>query len=177
MSHYQRAFGALITIAVAGAAGGCQIRNSTTRTPQPPAATELLVAAPPVVQERLAPAAQPITFAFDRTEPRTGNDAHLAYIAGVLLEIQREFPDVSFIVEGYCDDSGAAGYNRDLGFRRASAVRQRLISLGVPAAQVRSLSFAAENPVCTGRDRLCRQRNRRVEIRAVVRAVEIAETE
>jgi peptidoglycan-associated lipoprotein len=89
----------------------------------------------------------------------------------VLREIHGDFPEVIVVIEGHSDDSGPAKFNRMLGLRPATAVQQRLISLGVPAAHVRTTTFGESKPVCTGNDRPCRERNRTVEFRAAVRAV------
>jgi len=50
------------------------------------------------------------------------------------------------IIEGHCDDRGSDGYNRALGERRALAVHDFLITLGVPADRVKTISYGEERP-------------------------------
>jgi peptidoglycan-associated lipoprotein len=64
-------------------------------------------------------------------------------------------------VEGHGDSRGTAEYNLALGDRRASAVRDYLVSLGIPAARVQVVSKGKEQPVCTEENESCWQQNRR----------------
>jgi len=59
-------------------------------------------------------------------------------------------PDSQLRVEGNCDERGSREYNLALGQRRADAVKRALVLLGVPAAQVTSVSFGSENPATEG---------------------------
>jgi peptidoglycan-associated lipoprotein len=64
-------------------------------------------------------------------------------------------------VEGHCDERGTAEYNLALGERRASAVKQYLVSLGVPADRVAVVSKGKESPFCSESNESCWQQNRR----------------
>ncbi len=64
-------------------------------------------------------------------------------------------------MEGHCDSRGSAEYNLALGTRRASAVKDYLVNLGVPAGRVAVLSKGKEAPVCTDENESCWQQNRR----------------
>ena len=64
-------------------------------------------------------------------------------------------------VEGHCDSRGSAEYNLGLGSRRANAIKDYLVSLGVPADAVTVVSKGKEQPVCTEEDESCWQQNRR----------------
>ena len=64
-------------------------------------------------------------------------------------------------VEGHCDSRGSAEYNLALGQRRASAVKDYLVSLGVSADRVTVVSKGKEQPVCTEQNEACWQLNRR----------------
>lgn len=68
-------------------------------------------------------------------------------------------------VEGYADERGSEDYNRALGERRANAVRDFLISMGVSASQIQTVSYGEENPRIAGNDESAWQENRRVEIK------------
>jgi peptidoglycan-associated lipoprotein len=64
-------------------------------------------------------------------------------------------------VEGHCDARGTNEYNLALGERRANAVKEYLVSLGVAADRVLAVSRGEESPVCTEMDESCYMRNRR----------------
>jgi len=65
------------------------------------------------------------------------------------------------MVEGHADSRGTAEYNLALGERRASAVRDYLVSLGVPADRIQIVSKGKEQPVCTEENEGCWHQNRR----------------
>ena len=69
--------------------------------------------------------------------------------------------DVNFIIEGHCDDRGSAEYNMGLGDRRANAVKDYLVQLGVDASHIRTISYGKEKPFCTEENDACWQSNRR----------------
>ena len=64
-------------------------------------------------------------------------------------------------IEGHCDERGSTEYNLGLGDRRASAVKQYLVSLGVPADRLSTVSFGKEKPFCMESNEACWQQNRR----------------
>jgi peptidoglycan-associated lipoprotein len=64
-------------------------------------------------------------------------------------------------VEGHCDSRGSAEYNLALGNRRATAVKDYLVSLGVPASRVTVISKGKEQPFCNDENESCWQQNRR----------------
>jgi peptidoglycan-associated lipoprotein len=64
-------------------------------------------------------------------------------------------------LEGHCDSRGSAEYNLGLGSRRASAVRDYLVSLGVPTNRVTVISKGKEQPFCNEASESCWQQNRR----------------
>jgi peptidoglycan-associated lipoprotein len=67
----------------------------------------------------------------------------------------------AIIVEGHADEQGTREYNLALGARRASAAQNFLISQGVAASRIRTVSYGKERPVevCSTED--CYTRNRR----------------
>ena len=65
------------------------------------------------------------------------------------------------MVEGHCDERGTREYNLALGDRRAYAVKEYLVSLGIDAARLQSKSYGKERPVCAESDDSCWQQNRR----------------
>lgn len=73
-------------------------------------------------------------------------------------------PDAKVILQGNTDDRGSREYNLALGARRAEAVKQAMVVLGVPAAQIETVSFGKEKPKAHGTDEASRAENRRVDI-------------
>jgi peptidoglycan-associated lipoprotein len=73
----------------------------------------------------------------------------------------KQYPSVRLMVEGHCDERGTREYNLALGDRRAYAVKEFLISLGVDAARLQTKSYGKERPACSESDDSCWQQNRR----------------
>ncbi|MEJ2374930.1 MAG: peptidoglycan-associated lipoprotein Pal [Pseudolabrys sp.] len=67
----------------------------------------------------------------------------------------------AFTVEGNADERGTREYNLALGARRAQAVRDYLISRGVAAGRIRTISYGKERPVALCDDISCWSQNRR----------------
>jgi len=64
-------------------------------------------------------------------------------------------------IEGHCDDRGTNEYNLALGAKRAQAARDYLVSLGIPAERLSTISYGEELPVCREQSEDCWQKNRR----------------
>ncbi len=64
-------------------------------------------------------------------------------------------------IEGHCDERGTAEYNLALGERRAVAARTYLVSLGIPADRLRTVSYGKEFPFDPGHDEAAWSKNRR----------------
>ncbi|HUB85390.1 MAG TPA: peptidoglycan-associated lipoprotein Pal [Rhizomicrobium sp.] len=72
-----------------------------------------------------------------------------------------KYPSVRVTIEGNCDERGTREYNLALGARRANAVKEYLVSLGVSAGRVDTISYGKERPICTESDESCWAQNRR----------------
>lgn len=72
-----------------------------------------------------------------------------------------KYPQVRVTVEGHCDERGTREYNIALGARRANAVKEYLVSLGVASARVDTISYGKERPVCQESSEDCWAQNRR----------------
>lgn len=70
-------------------------------------------------------------------------------------------PDVSVTVEGHADERGTREYNLALGARRAEAARAYLVSQGVAASRLRTISFGKERPEALCSAETCWSQNRR----------------
>ncbi len=64
-------------------------------------------------------------------------------------------------IEGHCDERGTAEYNLALGERRAVAARAYLVSLGIAADRLRTVSYGKEFPFDPGHDERAWAKNRR----------------
>jgi peptidoglycan-associated lipoprotein len=73
----------------------------------------------------------------------------------------RTYPQYAFIIEGHADERGTREYNIALGARRAQTVREFLVSRGVQAHRMRTISYGKERPVAVCNDISCWSQNRR----------------
>jgi peptidoglycan-associated lipoprotein len=76
-------------------------------------------------------------------------------------EFLRSYPQVKVTIEGHCDERGSTEYNLGLGERRAQAAKNYLISLGITAGRMETVSWGKERPFCTEHTEDCWQQNRR----------------
>ncbi|MDF1526724.1 MAG: peptidoglycan-associated lipoprotein Pal [bacterium] len=70
-------------------------------------------------------------------------------------------PGIRIVIEGHCDERGTNEYNLGLGEQRANAVRNYLISLGVSASRIRTISYGEEKPFAVGHNESAWKQNRR----------------
>lgn len=70
-------------------------------------------------------------------------------------------PAAKVTVEGHCDERGTTEYNLALGDKRARAVREELVNLGVPAERLLAISLGKERPKDLGHDEAAWTQNRR----------------
>ena len=64
-------------------------------------------------------------------------------------------------VQGHADSRGTSEYNLALGERRAAAVREYMVSLGIAATRINTVSYGEERPMCTEEAEACFAQNRR----------------
>ncbi|MGB3167425.1 MAG: peptidoglycan-associated lipoprotein Pal [Alteraurantiacibacter sp.] len=76
-------------------------------------------------------------------------------------EYMLQYPGSRATVEGHADERGTRDYNLALGERRANAAKNYLVSLGVPANALTTVSYGEERPVSTGQNESAWARNRR----------------
>lgn len=100
---------------------------------------------------------QPVFFGLDRSDvDQSGQQALNAN-----AEILRKYPSWTITIEGHCDERGTAEYNLALGERRALAAKTYLVSLGLPADRLRTVSYGKEFPFDPGHDESAWSKNRR----------------
>src|SRR4029434_3298606 len=80
---------------------------------------------------------QPVFFAYDSSEIDAAGQQTLNANAAVL----KKYPEWVITIEGHSDERGTAEYNLALGNRRATAAKAYLISLGIPADRLRTVSY------------------------------------
>ncbi|MGB9246012.1 MAG: peptidoglycan-associated lipoprotein Pal [Candidatus Acidiferrales bacterium] len=76
-------------------------------------------------------------------------------------EFLRSYSTVHVTIEGHCDERGSTEYNLGLGQRRAQASKNYLVSLGISADRIDTVSWGKERPFCTESTEECWQQNRR----------------
>ena len=108
--------------------------------------------------------AQDAYFDYDKSDIRGDARQALTNDATLLKQIFQQDPQFSVVIEGHCDERGSAEYNLALGDRRASAARDFLVQLGVPADKLKTISYGKERPQCTEENEACWQRNRRAHL-------------
>jgi peptidoglycan-associated lipoprotein len=72
-----------------------------------------------------------------------------------------KYPSVRVTIEGHCDERGTREYNLALGARRANSVKEYLVSVGVSAGRLDTISYGKERPICSESDEGCYAQNRR----------------
>ena len=127
--------------------------------PPPPAPAPAPVApAPPLPP---APPAPPplkdVFFDFDRSAIRNEQKAALNDNAGWL----KANSGAKIILEGHCDERGTAEYNLALGERRAKAVKDYLVGVGIAPDRISTISYGKERPFVLGHDESAWKWNRR----------------
>lgn len=88
-----------------------------------------------------------VFFEYDSSELSDAARATLGKQAEWLMHYSR----VRVAVEGHCDERGTREYNLALGDRRATAVKNYLVALGVPASRLRTISYGKERPAAVSR--------------------------
>lgn len=98
-----------------------------------------------------------IRFAFDSydlsSEARSILQANAAWL--------KANPSTNVEIEGHCDERGTTEYNLALGAKRARAALEYLVSLGIPAARIKTTSYGEELPLCKESSENCYEKNRR----------------
>lgn len=146
-------------------AGGTDTRSVTVEvsTPPPPPPP------PPTAgaingTDLLTREAQDAYFDYDKSELRDDARQAMTRDAELLKRIFAADPSFSVAIEGHCDERGSAEYNLGLGDRRATAAKEFLVQLGVPADRLTTISYGKDRPVCTDENEACYQRNRRAHL-------------
>jgi peptidoglycan-associated lipoprotein len=119
--------------------------------PPPPPSNE------PSIDELFRKEVQDSYFDFNKADIRADAREALGRTANFL----RSYPKITVTIEGHCDERGSTEYNLGLGDRRAAATKQYLVSLGISADRISTVSFGKEKPFCSESSEACWQQNRR----------------
>ena len=171
---------AALAVAVAGCHKKVPAAAPAPPPPPPPAAPRTPPPPPPPPPPAAAPAPRPLSeeeifarksvdqlnaekpmddvfFDLDKSEVREDAKPLLQRDADYL----KKWGSIQVTLEGHCDSRGSAEYNLGLGNRRATALKDYLVNLGVPASRVTVVSKGKEQPLCTEENEGCWQQNRR----------------
>jgi peptidoglycan-associated lipoprotein len=113
-----------------------------------------------IQEDELATAAaglQDIFFEFDSWKITEEGKDMLDKNANLL----QEDPDTNLLIEGHCDQRGTQAYNIVLGKKRAIAIRDYLVNLGVEPTRLSVITYGKEKPFCTDQTEFCYKENRR----------------
>lgn len=136
----------------AGAGTSAAPAASSASTAQAPAARR-----PGSREDFLASVKDRVFFDYDKSDIRRDQSASLDAQA----EWLKRYPNVTLTVEGHCDERGTREYNLALGERRAAAVKKYLVSKGIAANRIATISYGKERPVAVGSNEAAWSQNRR----------------
>ena len=111
-------------------------------------------------QDRERFKAQTVYFDFDKSTVKPGEIGKLETVASEMKGMAGK----ALRIEGHCDERGTEEYNRALGERRAQAVREKLVSLGLNADMIVTISFGEDQSADPGHNEAAWSKNRRGEI-------------
>jgi peptidoglycan-associated lipoprotein len=100
---------------------------------------------------------RPVLFELDSSDVSSEGQQILQANAAVL----KKYPTMQITIEGHCDERGTSEYNLALGERRALAAKNYLVSLGIAADKVKTVSYGKEFPFDPGHDDSAWSKNRR----------------
>ena len=110
-------------------------------------------------ENRDAFAAQMIHFEYDSAAVMPEDVKHIEMVARHLEQNMTHL----LVVEGHCDERGTEEYNRSLGERRALAVREELVRMGIAGGRIRTISYGEDIPLTEGASEQAWRENRRGE--------------
>ena len=127
------------------------------RVPMPPMPTEDAIGSKSLDDLNRDSPLRPMYFELDSSDVSPAGQQVLQANAAVL----KKYPTMQITIEGHCDERGTAEYNLALGERRALAAKNYLVSLGIAADKVKTVSYGKEFPFDAGHDEAAWLKNRR----------------
>ncbi len=116
-------------------------------------------------ETKAAPQLEDIHFDFDKSDIKADSREILQKNA----EWLQNNPDIKFQIEGHCDERGTAEYNLALGDRRAISTKKYLISLGISADRIYTISYGEELPLDPGHSEDAWAKNRRAHFLVITK--------
>ncbi len=98
-----------------------------------------------------------VYFEYDRYDLAEESKATIKELSQILSKNK----NIKVIIEGHCDERGTNEYNLGLGDRRATAVKNYLMTLGIPSKSIETVSYGEEKPSCKESSEACWAKNRR----------------
>jgi peptidoglycan-associated lipoprotein len=138
-------------------AGGSQTATARVTVNAPPPSPPPAPTSSLSDEQMFAQSVKDIYFDYDKSDIRASDQTS---IQGDVAFLQQH-PNISFTIEGHCDERGSTEYNLALGDNRASAVKNALVGAGISADRVKTISYGKEKPFCTESNDSCWQQNRR----------------
>ena len=150
----------LSLVAVAGCGGKKAVEPAAETAPAAPVEepTEAPVETPTEAPVDVSPISLSDVF-FDFDQYNLTSEAKTT-LEGNAREMKR-VGDASITIEGHCDERGTKAYNLALGEKRAGAAKDYLVSLGVTASRITTISYGKERPFDPGHDESAWAKNRR----------------
>lgn len=141
---------------IAKGSGGTQeatARLTVSQAPPPPPPSTASV----TDEDLFSQSVKDVYFDYDKADLRGDQQASVQADAQFLSQ----HANMTFTIEGHCDERGSTDYNLALGDQRASAVKNALTAAGVSASRIKTISYGKEKPFCTESNEACWQQNRR----------------
>ncbi|MDC0886238.1 peptidoglycan-associated lipoprotein Pal [Altererythrobacter sp.] len=160
-------FSTLLLLAGTASLAACQTKAPEDLPPDPGAVAPPLDAGPTTptgpsigTQEHFVNAVNGQNVIFFDTD-RFNIDSTDAAALQTQAQYLGQYSNVSVTIEGHADERGTREYNLALAERRANAAKNYLVSLGIPAARIATVSYGEERPVATASTPEAWARNRR----------------
>ena len=131
--------------------------TTTTTTTEPTTTIDPSTIVPGSQEDLVVNVGDRIFFDFDKAVLKSAAQRTLTRQA----EWMKQHSNVTVTVEGHCDERGTREYNLALGERRATAVKNFLVALGVSPSRIATISYGKERPAALGHNEAAWSQNRR----------------
>lgn len=191
MRNASRVLVALLVVVMAVSLGACKSSGSKVQAP-PPSPTPVSPPTPASLPEQVVHEPVTETIVSEQVTEELPDDLvqlnAQGYLEDVFFETDRydltpaarealaknaawlqKHATISILVEGHCDERNTREYNLALGERRASAVQEYLVLLGIPTQRIQIISYGEERPFALGNSESAWQLNRRAHFVIVAR--------